>query len=207
MDRNLNIVEIEVLLWIKSRNLPYEKTDYGFKIPQFNIKCVSNEQSTPIYKTSEDRIVSQWAMKDHILKLSAWLDGRPTIRIEKLKIDIIKTDSKIIIQGTKDTVCICEAEYWIESDCLYWYDTRYYGYHVPGWLSKCLRLIERQNLRLPIETITNAIQSSYHRIGFKTVEQVDVRYYNKRSKHVYMPYRYPENIIMWRLIYDNKCTV
>lgn len=206
MDTTSNIVESVVLQWLRERNLKYKKTSYGFETSAFNIKCIPNTQSVPVYKEKNDRMVAEWALRDHVKKLSTWIDGRPTLRIEKLNI-VVDNSDKILIRGFKDDVIICEAEFWKEDDCLFWADTRYHGYHVPGWLSKCLRTIERMNLNIPIEVMTNAIDSSYHRIGFKAIAQTDVREYNKRMGYTYMPYLHPENIIIWKLRYDNKCTV
>lgn len=204
----MNKVEEAVLNWILRNNLTYEKTEWGFSTPVFNIKCIPNDQSSPIYKDKNDRIVAEWALQTHIVRLDDWLNTRPTLRIEKLNITTETTSDTILVTAKRDDVLIAESEFWIEDTCIYWHDTRYHGYHVPGWLSKTLRTVLRLNLNLPIETITNSIESSYHRIGFKTVEQFDVRDYMRRSKIPNkVPFLYPENIIMWRLRYDNLSAV
>lgn len=201
-------VEEAVLGWIERNNLSYEKTDWGFVTSVFNIKCINNSQSFPIYKEKNDRIVGEWALAAHIDRLDDWLNKRPTMRIEKLSITTEKTTDKILVTAKCDDALIAESEFWIEENCLYWHDTRYHGYHVPGWLSKTLRTVLRLNMNLPIETITNSIDSSYHRIGFKTVETIDVREYMQRSKVPNeMPFTNPENIIMWRLKYDSISSV
>lgn len=200
----MNKVEEAVLDWILRNNLTYEKTDWGFATSAFNIKCIPNTQSFPIYKEKNDRMVAEWALSAHISKLDDWLNKRPTLRIEKLNIATEKTTNKILVTAKRDDVLIAESEFWIEDTCLYWHDTRYYGYHVPGWLSKTLRTVLRLNMNLPIETITNSIDSSYHRIGFKTVETIDVREYVQRSKVPgKIPFTNPENIVMWKLVYDS----
>jgi hypothetical protein len=204
----MNKVEEAVLEWIERNNLSYEKTDWGFITSAFNIKCIPNNQSFPIYKEKNDRIVAEWALAQHIVRLDDWINKRPTLRIEKLSINVETTEDKILVTAKRDDTLIAESELWIEDTCIYWHDTRYHGYHVPGWLSKTLRTVLRLNLNLPIETITNSIDSSYHRIGFRTVEKFDVRDYVRRSKlPSKIPFTNPENIIMWRLVYDSISTV
>ena len=51
----MNKVEEAVLEWIERNNLSYEKTDWGFITSAFNIKCIPNNQSFPIYKEKNDR--------------------------------------------------------------------------------------------------------------------------------------------------------
>ena len=204
----MNKVENAVLDWILRNNLTYEKTEWGFKTSAFNIKCIPNTQAVPVYKEQNDRMVAEWALAAHITRLDEWLTKRPTLRIEKLDITTEQSDGKIMIVAKRDDKLIAESEFWIEDCYLYWHDTRYHGYHVPGWLSKTLRTVLRLNLNLPIETITNSVDSSYHRIGFNTVEQFDVRDYMRRSRVPgKIPFANPENIIMWRLRYDNLSAV
>lgn len=204
----MNVVKTAVLEWILRNNLIYEETEWGFTTPVFNIKCIPNNQSVPIYKEKNDRMVAEWALQAHITKLDDWINKRPTLRIEKLNISVNQTPAKVMVVANRDDKLIAESEFWIEDKCLYWHDTRYHGYHVPGWLSKTLRTVLRLNLNLPIETITNSIDSSYHRIGFVTVEQIDVREYVRRSKVPgKIPFEHPEHILMWRLCYDNISTL
>jgi len=204
----MNIVESRVLDWLIEKNIAYEKTDWGFTTSAFNIKCIPSDQSVPVYKEKNDRIVSEWALPAHIQALDNWLQKPPTLRIERLEINADQTDQKILVTAKHDQQLIAESEFWQENSCLYWHDTRYHGYHVPGWLGKSLKAVLKLDLHLPIETITNAIDSSYHRIGFKTVEQVDIRTYFERSKIPNrIPFTHPEHILMWRLRYDSIGTL
>lgn len=205
----MNRVDQRVVQWLVEQNISYEKVNNGFKTPEFNIICISKNQSTPAYKTyNSDRIVGEWDLENHIKRLSDWLVKKPTVRIEKLDITVDQNDSKIIIRATYKNEIVAETEFWVEQDTVFWADTRYYNYHIPGWLSKSLRLILRQNINKPIEVLTNAITGSYQKIGFKTVEQVDVLYYMKKMNIAKRsPIDKPENMLMWRLIYDSNSTV
>lgn len=202
----MNKVEHRVLEWLLENNISYEKTSYGFSTPLFNIKCVTLDQNIPFYKEPNDRIVGEWELENHIIRLNDWVNKRPTLRIEKMNIVTSVTPDSIMISGYSKSMneLVAESEFYIEPDNIYWADTRYDKYHVPGWLSKTLKTVLRLELNLPIETVTNAINGSYHRIGFKVIEQVDVRYFLGRMRNPKKnPFTYPENIVMWRLRYDN----
>lgn len=204
----MNRVEQAVSAWLLERGIEHTKTEYGFSTPNFNIKCVPNDQSFPFYKEKNDRIVHECLLESHIKRLDEWLTKKPTIKIEKLDINPVMLDDKIIVTAKHGDELVAESEFWKEDTSMFWADTRYHNYHVPGWLSKSLSVMLKLDLGLPIETMTNSVDSAYERMGFKVIEQVDVRYYFTKMKiNKKIPYIYPENIVMWRLRHDSISTV
>jgi hypothetical protein len=162
------------------------------------------DQTQRMYKEKNDRMVGDWDLENHIKRLDEWMIKHPVVKLEKLKVTSIQSDGKIIVTAKFNEMVVAESEFWIETDCLFWADTRYHNYHVPGWLSKSVKTISDMNTGLPIECITNSIDSAYYQFGFKVVEEVDVAYYLTRMKiNKRPPVKHPETLVMWRLRHDS----
>ena len=144
----MNAVEQRVLEWLEEKNIKYEKTETGFMTPFFHIKCVPWNQETPVYKEGNERIIFDRTLDWEIKNLNDWFNRKPTLRIEKLNINSTVTDSKILViaRSKLNDELVAEAEFWIEPNCIFWADTRYHNYIVPGWLSKVLKTVLRLNI-------------------------------------------------------------
>jgi hypothetical protein len=166
------------------------------------------DQTAKVYKEKNDRMVGDWDLENHIKKLDDWKIKNPVVKLEQLEIGVVEQDNKLTVTAKLGDEVVAESEFWRETDCLFWADTRYHNYHVPGWLSKSVKMIDRLNINLPIECITNAIDGAYHNFGFKVVEEVDVAYYMKRMNiQKRLPVKNPETLVMWRMRYDSNSTV
>jgi hypothetical protein len=204
----MNKSEIRVLEWLTEHNIEWTKTDYGFSTPKFNIKCMTWDQTKRMYKEKNDRMVGDWDLENHIKRLDEWMIKHPVVKLEQLEVSTIQSNDKIIITAKLNNSVVAESEFWIEPDCLFWADTRYHNYHIPGWLSKTVKTINKMNTGLSIECITNSIDGAYYQFGFSAVEEVDVAYYMRRMKiDKRPPVKHPETLVMWRLRYDSNIAV
>lgn len=198
----MNLPEQRVQAWLDQNNIPYTKEPYGFKTCTYAIKCVGKDQSVPVWKEPGDRIVMEHALDSHFKTLTEWDVKHPVVKLDKMSIQTNIEGTDIVIRGFYNDRLIATSTFWIESDQIYWFKIEYNKVHIPGWLSKSVKEVERLKLGLPITCATNSRMSAYEKIGFRIIGQHDALWLAQRLGFSGTIYKHPENIIIWNLQYD-----
>jgi hypothetical protein len=207
MVQDIRSVNERVIGWLNQNKLAYKQTQYGFKTDSFHIKIIHREQSIPVWKEPGDRIVFEHELHDSLKKLDAWLVKSRVIKIEKLKITTSVEKNVLYVDAHEHDVLVARSTFWIEPQTLFWFKTEYFNVHIPGWLSKVLKTLTRLGYNLPVECVTNAKHSAYEKIGFRVASQHDGDWYMRRLGARNLFYSHPENIIVWKLVYDHNSAV
>lgn len=204
----MNELDQAIVDYCTKLNLPHTKSAKGWVINNIEFECVYWDNSEPAYVDGDRRLLYISNLSIQIAKLNDWLFRKPTVKIERLKIETETRGDVITINGVYDNQTAVVSDFKINKDCVFWLRSEYFTHYVPGWLSKSLKIVLRQDLGLPIECLTNAKNSSFEKqLGFKVIKQTDCLEYNKEYGVDKVNYSHPETILMWRLKYDNFSTV